>query len=202
MGEKPAVDWERIETDYRVGTKTLREIASEHGITEGAIRKRAKAQTWPRDLAAKVRARADALVRKELVRSEVRKDAKNERETVEIEAEVRARLEMSQRGDSAELRTATMSIVREVGAVSEHASDLSHLAELMIDPESDKTGKLREAFDKVLSLPGRAKTLKDAAETAIKAIELERRVNRMDEGVGEAGGFERILAEIHAATTA
>ena len=36
-------DWEAIETAYRAGVMSLREIASLHGISEGAIRKRAKA---------------------------------------------------------------------------------------------------------------------------------------------------------------
>jgi hypothetical protein len=48
---KPAApDWERIELDYRAGVKTLRQIAAEHGITHGAINKRAKRDGWERDL--------------------------------------------------------------------------------------------------------------------------------------------------------
>lgn len=47
---KPAADWERIELDYRAGIKTLRQIAEEHGITHGAINKRAKRDGWERDL--------------------------------------------------------------------------------------------------------------------------------------------------------
>ncbi|HCM9732348.1 sigma-70 RNA polymerase sigma factor region 4 domain-containing protein [Enterobacter kobei] len=31
-------DWEAIETAYRAGVMSLREIASQHGISEGAIR--------------------------------------------------------------------------------------------------------------------------------------------------------------------
>lgn len=43
-----AVDWEKVEGQYRAGTRSLREIATEHGITEGAIRKRAKRDEWER----------------------------------------------------------------------------------------------------------------------------------------------------------
>ena len=70
--KKPQVDWERIESDYRAGQLSLREIAGIHGLTEGAVRKRAKRDEWIRDLAAKVRARSEELVRKQAVRSEVR----------------------------------------------------------------------------------------------------------------------------------
>jgi uncharacterized protein YjcR len=48
-------DWEAIETAYRAGMMSLREIAAQHGISEGAIRKRAKRDDWSRDLAAKVK---------------------------------------------------------------------------------------------------------------------------------------------------
>lgn len=41
-------DWEAIETAYRAGVMSLREIASQHGISEGAIRKRAKRNDLPR----------------------------------------------------------------------------------------------------------------------------------------------------------
>ena len=44
------IDWERIELDYRAGIKTLRQIAEEHGITHGAVNKRAARDGWQRDL--------------------------------------------------------------------------------------------------------------------------------------------------------
>jgi hypothetical protein len=74
MTEKKPIDWERIELDYRAGILTLREMASEAGVTEGAIRKRAKRDDWVRDLSAKIKAKADDLVRRHEVRSTVRTD--------------------------------------------------------------------------------------------------------------------------------
>ena len=47
-GRKAPPDWERIEFDYRVGLKTLRQIAGENGISHGAINKRAKRDGWER----------------------------------------------------------------------------------------------------------------------------------------------------------
>ena len=40
-------DWQRIETAYREGTCWVRELARQEGVTEGAIRKRARAKGWP-----------------------------------------------------------------------------------------------------------------------------------------------------------
>ena len=57
-------DWEAIESAYRAGVQSVREIAAQHGITHGAINKRAKRDGWERDLKAKIKAKADALVSK------------------------------------------------------------------------------------------------------------------------------------------
>ena len=67
MTEKPArADWERIEAEFRAGQLSVREIARQFGVTEGAIRKKAKAESWTRPLADKVR----EAVREKLVRAD------------------------------------------------------------------------------------------------------------------------------------
>ena len=59
--DRRPVDWDRIEFQFRAGVMSLREIASAHGITEGAIRKRAKRDEWSRDVQ-KVKDRTSAKV--------------------------------------------------------------------------------------------------------------------------------------------
>jgi hypothetical protein len=73
---KAKPDWERIGLDYRAGIKTLRQIADEHGITHGAVNKRAQRDGWERDLSAKIAAKANALVSKAAVSVPVSKEAK------------------------------------------------------------------------------------------------------------------------------
>ncbi|MDR3671477.1 MAG: hypothetical protein P4L36_11560 [Holophaga sp.] len=41
-------DWEAIQEAFRAGAQSLREIAGKHGVTEGAIRARAKKAGWTR----------------------------------------------------------------------------------------------------------------------------------------------------------
>lgn len=48
---RKAVDWESVEREYRAGIRSLRDIAGEVGVSEGAIRKRAKAEGWEREKA-------------------------------------------------------------------------------------------------------------------------------------------------------
>ncbi|MDQ0505953.1 hypothetical protein [Xanthobacter agilis] len=55
MTNKPKADWDAIEREFRAGQLSNREIAARFGVTEGAIRKKAKAAGWERDLADKVR---------------------------------------------------------------------------------------------------------------------------------------------------
>lgn len=85
MNERKPVDWERIEAEYRAGQLSLREIARAHGITEGAIRKKAKAGGWDRDLADKVRKQvSEKLVRSDGTQSGTHPQrARTDREIVE-----------------------------------------------------------------------------------------------------------------------
>lgn len=46
--EKKPVDWVEIERDYRSGTMSIRELAAWYGISDTAIRKRAKRDGWTR----------------------------------------------------------------------------------------------------------------------------------------------------------
>ncbi|PLR28139.1 hypothetical protein SGCZBJ_03790 [Caulobacter zeae] len=45
---KQAIDWAAIEHDFRNGSMSLREMAKWYGVSDGAIRKRAKSGGWER----------------------------------------------------------------------------------------------------------------------------------------------------------
>lgn len=57
-------DWEAIETAYRAGVLSLRDIGEQYGVTEGAIRKRAKKFGWVRKTGTQVRKMVRKPVRK------------------------------------------------------------------------------------------------------------------------------------------
>lgn len=201
MANRAAADWERIEADYRVGIRSLREIATEHGVTEGAIRKRAKRDDWTRDLQAKVRAKADALVRKELVRSEVRKESATERETVEVEAQVQVRIRLAHRTDITRMRALVLRLLEECEAEAAEPGLFAHIGELLrVDDGKGGVDKLNEAYFKAISLPQRIKGVKELAETMRVLIGLEREAYGIGGEDKGAGDFEKLLAEIHEAT--
>ncbi|HCC4180680.1 hypothetical protein ITH44_20575 [Salmonella enterica subsp. enterica serovar Weltevreden] len=168
-------DWEAIETAYRAGVMSLREIASHHGISEGAIRKRAKRDDWSRDLNARIQQKADDLVRKQEVRKTVRaKTELTERVLIEATAEVIASVRMEHRGDIRRARELTNTLFDELGAQCADVVALEQLGDIMFDPDDKGRDRLNETYQKVISLPSRVKSLKDLSDSLKTLIGLER----------------------------
>ncbi|EMD5240875.1 hypothetical protein AAGZ85_000773 [Escherichia coli] len=168
-------DWEAIETAYRAGVMSLREIASQHGISEGAIRKRAKRDDWSRDLNAKIQQKADDLVRKQEVRRTVRNESTlTERVLIEATAEVIATVRMEHRGDIRRARELTNTLFDELGAQCADVSALERLGDIMFDPDDKGRDRLNEIYQKVISLPSRVKSMKDLSDSLKTLIGLER----------------------------
>lgn len=184
MAEKKVIDWEKIELDYRAGVKSLREIASEQGVSDTAIRKRAKRDDWVRDLSAKIKAKADDLVRKEQVRSEVRtQNTISEKETIDANASLVASVRLSQRKDIQRSRKIAMSLFDElehqVGI--ENVENLEKLGELLRSEDAKGRDALNDLYMKIISMPGRVKSMKDLSDTLKTLIALERQAFGLDD---------------------
>ncbi|QMM94943.1 hypothetical protein HVW92_11375 [Citrobacter freundii] len=168
-------DWEAIESAYRAGVMSLREIASQNGISEGAIRKRAKRDEWSRDLNAKVKERADDLVRKAEVRKQVRSETVlSERVLIEATAEVIATVRMEHRGDIRRAREITNALFDELGAECADVASLRKLGELMLEPDENGRDKLNEIYHSIICMPERVKALKALSDAMKNLVGLER----------------------------
>lgn len=178
--KKLTPDWERIELDYRAGVKTLRQIAEEHGITHVAINKRAKRDGWPRDLSAKIAAKAEELVTRRAVTTSVTKAAA-ERDVVAANAQLQADAVLSQREDVRRGRTLVMSLFEELEHETAHRDLYQRLGELMQSPDDAGVDKLNELYRKVISLPQRIDGVRKLSESLRIQIELERKVLNIDE---------------------
>lgn len=179
-------DWEAIESAYRAGLLSIREIASQHGITHGAINKRAKRDGWERDLKAKIKAKADALVSKREVSSQVSTEtATNERILIEANAEVIATVRMEHRGDIRRARNIANSLFDELEAECADVAALQQLGDLMFEPDDKGYDKLNEIYHKVISMPGRVKSMKDLSDTLKTLIGLERQAYDIDGPAGD-----------------
>lgn len=144
---KPKADWEKIELEYRAGVLSIREIASNHGVTDGAIRNRAKKQDWVRDIADKVKAKAESIVRDKELRTKLRTESKlSECVIIEESANLVADVQLSHRAD-----------IRKLKDIKERLA--SELDVMPIDDENLLTG---------------IKALKDLTDITAKLIDKER----------------------------
>lgn len=176
-------NWERIELDYRAGIKALRQIADEHGISEGAIRKRAKRDDWTRDLSERIQDKAEQLVRKEAVRNSVRKEATvTERVLVEVNAQAVADIRLAHRKDIQRARTLTNSLLSELEAQTDPDTlvMLQELGELLRKEDSTGQDRRNDLYNKVISLSERSKTMKTLADSLRSVVDMERTAFGMD----------------------
>lgn len=187
--KKITIDWEKIELDYRAGIKTLREIAVEHGITHAYVKKRANQEGWARDLSAKIKAKADALVSKSLVTAEL---PIKESLVIEENAKNSAAIQISERKDVSKARDIVMSLFGELEHQVNNKELYEKLGEIL---ESQDENKMREIYSKVISFGGRVSSMKSLADSLKTMIDLERRVYKIDDDGTKAYTFEDFLRE-------
>lgn len=178
--EKKRIDWEAVEILYRAGLLSLREIAEEHGITHGAINKRAKRDGWTRNLEARIRAKADAAVSRAAVSEEVSaQKLVTERVIVEANAELQYRIRIEHRQDIGRTRKLFQNLLGELEITTDNVGLFERLGELLDESGEDENGKsrqdkLNEIYRKVISLGGRVDSSKKLIEMLEKVIRLER----------------------------
>ena len=179
-----AVDWERIELDFRAGAMSLREIAANHpGTNHVAIARRAKTEGWTRDLSERIKAKAEDLVTRAAVTADVTANrAVTEKQVVEANAQDQASVRLSHRKDIQRKRAIVASLMDEMEAQvgPENAALLAGLGEVMRSPDENGQDKLNDLYRKIISLPERAKTAKTLAETLRIAVDMERQAFGMD----------------------
>ncbi len=183
-GDKTSIDWEAVELQYRAGVRSLKDIGAEFGVSDAGIIKRAKRDGWTRDLAAKIKARADAKVSAAAVSAVVSEQkAANQEAVVEANAELQARIRREHRTDISRSRRVVMSLLDELEMTCgpENAALLAEFGELMREPDERGQDKRADLYSKLLSLGGRAKTMKDLGDSLKSMVALEREAFGIDE---------------------
>lgn len=200
---KPAIDWEKIEDDYRAGVLSVREIAANHGVSHTAINKRSKREEWSRDLAAKIKARAESLVSTRAVSTKVstaaeKRQLETDKAIIEANADLIAQIRLGHRKDIARARAQAMGMLDELEgagllAQGEHEKLVTALIAGTLDAGGDKDAAMARLIelDKLLQLPVRASVMKALADTMVKLIGLEREAYSLESakkpGEGEGG---------------
>lgn len=183
MTHPKSPDWEAIEREYRAGQISVRAIASQHGLTEGAIRKRAKAEGWSRPLAEKVR----AAVREKLVRADGTQDGtqsdrvRTDAETIDFAANRGVELVRQHRASLGRANAIIAKLLDELESVTDNRSDIEDAIE--VDTASEKSPRRRDAMLRAVSLPSRAQTARELSQAMKNLIPLERQAFNLDSEV-------------------
>lgn len=187
-------DWEAVERDYRAGLLSVREIASTCNVSHVAIHKRAKRDGWVRDLAAKIKAKADSLVNSQVVNAEVNKErALTEKGIVDANAQAIANVRMAHRTDIGRSRRLANKLLEELEAMTDESGTLRELIDQMREDEGPAS--LLEAAQKMASLPGRSKIMKELSETLKTLVALERQAYNLEseaDGNPSGGSITRV----------
>lgn len=164
------VDWEAVELRFRAGTESLRSIAADFGITEGAIRQRAKKEDWSRDLSARVKAATEAA----LLRKAATHDVRTERQQVAVEAEMRSEVILRHRKDIGRTRGVFLGLLDEIEEIGPNGETLRDLLERVEAGSGDAIPKAKERLERMLSHSQRVDSAKRLTEILEKLIKLER----------------------------
>jgi hypothetical protein len=172
-------DWEAIERAFRAGALSIRTIADRHGVSDTAIRKRAKAGGWERDLSEQVRKE----VRNKLVRGEVRADQcanhEQDAEIIEEAAEEGATVVRSHRRDIRKATNLANLLMDDLLTTISKREEI----EDSIDAETanDTNGMRRATMLAAVGLPSNAKTLFQLSSAMKNLQVLERTAYGLDD---------------------
>lgn len=198
------VDWEAVERDYRNGLKSLREIGKDHGVSNVGVLKRAKRYGWERDLSAKIKAKAEALVSKAVVSAEVSAQTNaDEKAIVEANATAIVQVRLTHRKDIARARDLAMKLLDELEATCQLAAgEVERMRTIVIQGVIDAGGATEDArerlkaLDKLLDFPTRTGAMKMLADTMTKLVTLERQAYSLDadDGGSDDDGLDAFRA--------
>jgi hypothetical protein len=181
MAAPKKVDYEAIEPGWRAGLKSPQQLAAEYTektgikVSRSAIIKHFEKLGVPRDLRAKVMAKADAMVAQAMVTGKV--SAETTVTTAEIVATAAAdvaAIRLAHRGDITRMRSLVIRLLAECEAEAADPAVFESLGELLRNPDERGQDKLNEAYHKAISLPQRIKGVKELAEALRVLIALER----------------------------
>lgn len=189
-------DWEAIERAYRAGSLSIRTIAERQGVSDTAIRKKAKALGWARDLSDQVRKE----VRSKLVRGEVRNDqganCELDAEIIEEAAEEGARVVRSHRRDIRKATNLANLLMDDLLSTIQRREEIEE--DIEAETSEDNNGMRRASMLAAVSLPSNSKTLFQLSSAMKNLQVLERQAYSLDEKekADEADELSKMMDEL------
>jgi hypothetical protein len=186
MSEPISVDWDSLAAEYRSGALSNVLLGKKYGVSEGAIRKRAKAEGWEKDLAGKVRNK----VKEKLVRGEVRGHHVRDADIVDEAANTGVFIVREHRKD---IRTAGGIVALLMKELIDTVANRAEIEEAIEEEtKADENNQRRYKMLKAISLPTNATVMRDLATAMKGLIPLERQAFNLDELSSEETYEERL----------
>lgn len=189
-GSRSKVDYDRIERGWRAGILSPRQLAAAYEeetgqkVSHAAIIKHFTKLGIPRNLAEKIKAKSDAMVTQAMVTEQVTPvTIKRDKDIIEDAATQLTNIRLGQRKDIQRSRKIAMSLFDElehqVGI--ENVENLEKLGELLRSEDDKGRDALNDIYMKIISMPGRVKSMKDLSDTLKTLIALERQAFGLDD---------------------
>ncbi|WP_318342507.1 hypothetical protein [Acinetobacter sp. 16] len=188
--KRQKIDYDRIERGWRAGILSPRQLAAAYEeetgqkVSHAAIIKHFTKLGIPRNLAEKIKAKSDAMVTQAMVTEQVTPvTIKRDQEIIEDAATQLTYVRLNQRKDIQRSRRIAMSLFDELEMMvgQENVKLLEMLGELMWSPDDKGNDKVNDLYMKIISMPGRVKSMKDLSDTLKTLIALERQAFGLDD---------------------
>ena len=188
--KRQKIDYERIERGWRAGILSPRQLAAAYEeetgqkVSHAAIIKHFTKLGIPRNLAEKIKAKSDDMVTRAMVTEQVTPvTIKRDKEIIEDAATQLTYVRLNQRKDIQRSRKIAMSLFDELEMMvgQENVKLLEMLGEFMWTPDDKGNDKINDLYMKIISLPGRVKSMKDLSDTLRTLIALERQAFGLDD---------------------
>ena len=188
--KRQKIDYDRIERGWRAGILSPRQLAAAYEgetgqkVSHAAIIKHFTKLGIPRNLAEKIKAKSDAMVTQAMVTEQVTPvTIKRDQEIIEDAATQLTYVRLNQRKDIQRSRKIAMSLFDELEMMvgQENVQLLEMLGEFKWSPDDKGNDKVNDLYMKIISMPGRVKSMKDLSDTLKTLIALERQAFGLDD---------------------
>lgn len=195
---KKNVDWEAMRPDWVAGIKPVLQLSKEFDVSRAAIHKHWEAEGVERDLAAKIKAKADALVTRALVTQSVtHQPTVTDTEIINANATQQSTIILNERSDVTRARAIAFNLFNELEDQVLNKELYEQMGELLLNPDEKGTDKLNELYRKVTSFSGRTDNLKKLSDSLKTLIELERKVYKIDDIQAEEDKNKRVNVTVN-----
>jgi len=197
MAAPSKVDYKSIEPEWIAGVKSINQLCTEYfertgvKVTKASLIKHFNKAQIPRDVKARIIARAEAMVTEREAMVTIKEERLNEMDRKQRNRAVEDATVLNiadrisaERSDVVKARNIVQKMWDKVSAMDDMEAELHTLGEYLRDP-SESFDKLNDIYHKVISFPGQVDSIKKLVDSLRNLVLLEREIYGIKVGEGE-----------------